>query len=395
MNFALVEVCVLTALALLAAAIPWMSALGLMPPLGRRSMGFFLGAIVAAAVVGGMLGAYLSFSSDRFVLGNWGRFLFSMLHLQLALDFFVLALFAILRLWPKGGAVAFAAFQEGLRQPTYWLLLLAGVGIMSFASILPFYTFGEDLKVLKEVCFFFAMLLPTLFGVLAASISVTDEIEGRTAVTLMSKPILRRDFLLGKFVGVALAAMSMILALGWYLIWIALFKDHIDPPIVREQIPDPAWMTETLARMGPGSAADFVRGMLLWIGDASDALPGLIIGYCQVAVLTALAVALATRLPLLANLVTCLVVYFLGHLTAVLTEATATSNPIISFLAQLIDTGVPPLDTFDASQAVIRDVPLPFLQYSAYAGQVAIYGAVYTIIALLLGLILFEDRDLA
>jgi ABC-type transport system involved in multi-copper enzyme maturation permease subunit len=395
MNFTLVGVCVLTAVALLAAAIPWMSALGLMPAPTRRALPFYLGAILVAAFFGAFLGMLLTFSNDRATLGNWGRFVFSIMHLELGFDFFVLTLFVLLRVWPKGGAVAFAAFQEGLRQPTYWFVLIAGVVIMSFASILPFYTFGEDLKVLKELCFVFSMMLPTLFGVLAASISVTDEIEGRTAVTLMSKPILRRDFLLGKFVGIGLAAMSMTIVLGWYLLWIVLFKDHIDPPLVPTVTPDPDWMASALALLGPGSAGDFVRGMLLWVSDASDALPGLVIGYCQVSVLTALAVTLATRLPLLANLVTCLVVYLLGHLTAVLTEATATANPIISFVAQAIDTGVPPLDTFDASQAVIRDVPLPFLQYSQYAVSVALYGAVYTIIALLLGLILFEDRDLA
>ena len=69
--------------------------------------------------------------------------------------------------------------------------------------------------------------------------------------------------------------------------------------------------------------------------------------------------------------------------------------PIVSFVAQAIDTIVPPLDTLDASQAVIRDVPLPFVQYARYSLWVAIYGALYTTIALLLGLILFEDRDLA
>ena len=395
MNFGLVFVGGLIGLAHLIAAIPWMTALGLMPTVRRKSAAFYLGAAVAVAIGGAILGAYLSINSDRTLLANWGRFLFSLLHLQLGLDFFVAVLFVLLRIWPKGGAVAYAAFQEGLRQPTYWFLFIAGISIMALSSIFPFYTFGEDLKVYKELCFLMTMILPTAFGILAASISVTDEIEGRTAVTLMSKPIRRRDFLLGKFAGVALAALSMTVVLGWYLIWIALFKDHIDPPLVREEIADPQWMIDALAPLGSSSAGDFVRGMLLWVVDASDALPGLVIGFCQAAVLTGLAVALATRLPLLATLVTCGIVYFLGHLTAVLTEATANANPIISFVAQAIDTGVPPLDTFDASHAVIRDVPLPFLQYSVYALQVAIYGAVYTTIALLFGLILFEDRDLA
>jgi len=34
--------------------------------------------------------------------------------------------------WPKGGAVALAAFRESVRQPMYWLL--AGLGLMFLAA---------------------------------------------------------------------------------------------------------------------------------------------------------------------------------------------------------------------------------------------------------------------
>ena len=50
-------------------------------------------------------------------------------------------------------------------------------------------TFGEDIKVVRELCFTFSMLMPAVFALLTASMSVSEEIEGRTAVTLMSKPI--------------------------------------------------------------------------------------------------------------------------------------------------------------------------------------------------------------
>src|SRR5947209_6450223 len=53
------------------------------------------------------------------------------------------------------------------------------------------------------------MLATMLFCVLLASMSVSEEIEGRTAVTLMSKPVTRRQFLLGKFFG--------IFAAGWFM----------------------------------------------------------------------------------------------------------------------------------------------------------------------------------
>lgn len=392
MNFGLLATCILLVVVQFLLAVPWASAIGLFPR--KRSSNFWSIGLGSAAGVGLMLGLFLDANQDQRVLANWGRFFFSLVHLQLGMDFFVLAFLAMLNLWPKGGAVALAAFQEGLRQPKYWLLLVAGVTVMAASTIIPFFTFGEDLKVVKEICFVFSMFMPGIFGILAASISVSEEIEGRTAVTLMSKPILRRDFLLGKFAGIALAALSMTILLGWWMIWIVLYKDVVDPPIVPVEIPDPAWVTTLVGQLG-GSVGDLVRGMCLWIVDALEALPGLVIGFCQVLVLTALAVALATRVPMVVNLITCMIVFFLGHLTTILTEVTAQANPLVKFLANLFDTMLPVLDTFDVGPAIIRDNPLPPMDYAVYAAHVTVYGLTFTVIALLLGLILFEDRDLA
>lgn len=393
MNASLLGACLVLMVVQYLAFVPWAAAVGLMPR--RLSGSNLLIGLASAAGFGLLLGLYLNSNNDPKVLANWGRFYFSFLHLQLGLDFFVFAFLAILTLWPKGGAVALAAFQEGLRQPTYWLLLLAGWSIMLVSTIIPFFTFGEDIKVVKELCFVFAMVMPGIFGLLAASISVSEEIEGRTAVTLMSKPIMRRDFLLGKFVGIALAALTMTIFLGWWLVWVVLLKDHLDPPLVPQVVPDADWIVSLRSFFGQGSVSDLVRGMCLWITDAGEALPGLAIGFCQVMVLTALAVALATRVPMVVNLVTCVAVFFLGHLTTILTEVTARGNALVRFIAQLFDTILPGLDFFDIGPAVVRDNPLPPMDYAVYALHVTLYGLTFTVIALLLGLILFEDRDLA
>jgi len=395
MNAALLGTCIALLIVQFLALVPWASIVGLFARRDVRTRPFWLIGLGSAAVLALFLGFYLNSNNDPRVLANWGRFYFSVLHLQLGMDFFVATFLLMLQVWPKGGAVALAAFQEGLRQPKYWVLVVAGISLMAVSTIIPFFTFGEDIKVVKELCFVCTMLMPGIFGLLAASISVSEEIEGRTAVTLMSKPILRRDFLLGKFVGIALAALTMTIFLGWWLIWVVLYKDYLDPPIAAPEVPDPAWITEFISGIGQGSVADITRGMCLWISDAGEALPGLVIGFCQVMVITALAVALATRVPMIVNIVACFAVYFLGHLTTILTEVTARENALVRFIAQLFDTILPSLDNFDVGPAIIRDNPVPPMDYTIYAAHVTLYGLTFTAIALLLGLILFEDRDLA
>jgi hypothetical protein len=378
------------------AMLPWLTALGTRTRQRLRDPRYWLQG-VGIALGAGLLFAYLTYESNEpRVLARWGRFYMSILHLQLAADFFVLVYGVMLAVWPKGGAVALAAFREGVRQPMFWLLLAAAVFLMAATPLAPYFTFGEDLKMVKEICYVWAMLFPVVLGVVAASMSVHEEIEGRTAVTLMSKPISRRQFLLGKFAGILSAAGVMTLMLGWLLVWIVLFKQVWDPPIARDPAPDPAWVVRTADAWFPQSAVgDFVKGIGFWIHEAGEALPGLVLGFCQVMVLVAVAVALATRVPMVVNVTACLVIYFLGHLTAIMTEVSRNSYALINFMAQLFDTVLPGLDLFDVGTAIIRDVPPPPDQYAIYTANVALYGLTYTAIALLVGLILFEDRDLA
>jgi ABC-type Na+ efflux pump permease subunit len=238
------------------------------------------------------------------------------------------------------------------------------------------------------------MIIPGFMGVLTASISVSEEIEGRTAITLMSKPVSRRQFLLGKYAGILLASFAMTLFLGWLLVWVVLLDlfplPGIEPP------PDPAWTVSLGQQLFPGNPAEhLIRGMALWTHDAGLAAPNVLIGFCQVMVLVALAVALATRLPMVVTLSACLVIYFLGNLTSILTEVTRSGFRLVYFVAQLFDTLLPGLNLFDVGNAIVRDVPLPVDRYWWYALNVVFYGVIYSGIVLLFGLVLFEDRDLA
>jgi ABC-type transport system involved in multi-copper enzyme maturation permease subunit len=385
------------------AALVWFSALD--PQLVRRqlrSLPFWGWAAVVIAGAGLVEGFLLAASTADQGLVRWGRIYMAVLHLQLIADLFVVVFWLTLRFWPKGGGVALAAFREGLRQPMFWLLFVT-VGILMFVvTLLPYFTLGEDFKMVEELEFDLTMLAAVVFGVIMASMSISEEIEGRTAVTLMSKPVSRRQFLLGKFVGILLASLVMTTLLGWWLVWMLDFKNWYDPglQLTLEKPPDPKWVVDTLSDLRfTGESGDLIRGLLLWTHDAGRALPKLVIVFCQVMVLLAIAVALATRLPMIVNLPVCVVFYFLGHLTPILTAVTANKQGLrerlVGFTAGVFDTVLPGLEHFNLGPAIVRDTPLPPHEFALYTLSVTLYALLYTGIALLFGLILFEDRDLA
>ncbi len=391
----LVPFCVLLFLLQGLAALPWMIALSRQP---AREQQWFLLKVVGAITLGGIVFAsILQASSDPGVVGLWGRFYASVLFLQLGIDFFIVVFYLMLTFWSKAGGVALAAFQEGVRQPMFWLLTILGSAAMVISIVIPYFTFGEDTKMVKEITYALTMIFPAIFGVINSSISVSEEIEGRTAVTLLSKPVLRRDFLLGKFIGITLAAAFMTMFMSFSLVWVILAKTHYDhQPGLTTLPPDPTWLLDLISKTyGQTISGDLLKGVGMWVSDCGEALPGLMIGFGQVMTMVAISVALATRVPMVVNLAACLVIYLLGHLAPIVTEVSRPISGLVRFVAQLFELLLPGLAMFDVSTAIIREAPLDTVQYTVYTINVAIYALIYTAIAMLTGLILFEDRDVA
>ena len=61
----------------------------------------------------------------------------------------------------------------------------------------------------------------------------------------------------------------------------------------------------------------------------------------------------------------------------------------------MFDTLLPALDFFSVGPAIIREAPLGLGDFTGYVAVVFGYACIYTVIALIVGLLLFEDRDLA
>jgi ABC-type transport system involved in multi-copper enzyme maturation permease subunit len=385
------------------AALPWVAVLIRRPNKTLLQVaGLVLAAVIALRLVHVFLG--INWATEDF-LGVLGRVYGAVLHLQLLADLFVGAFALLLAVWPKGGAVALAAFREGIRQPMFWLIVLFAVGLLTVIPFVPYFTFGEDHLMARELGQDVIMLGTLVFGAILASTSISEEIEGRTAVTLMSKPVSRREFLLGKYVGILLASLVITGLLGWFFSWMMLFTrwyDAVDP------VPFPAALGAHLQSLAPGPDRQaLLRGAAWWLIDATTALPGLVLGFGQVMVLLAVAVCLATRLPVAANIVTCAVVYVLSHLSPILQITSSyrgnqeklalgqvsMGTQMLEFVTGVFNWVLPGLQLFKPTQ--ITDAPVPLGDMAVYAGQVTLYALLYTAIVLLFGLVLFEDRDLA
>jgi len=269
---------------------------------------------------------------------------------------------------PKVAAIAHTTAKEAWAQPLFWVTLSLGAVLLLIFPFIPYYTLGEDVKMIKDSGLALITVLSIILAVWTASVSISDEIEGRTALTLLSKPVGRRQFILGKFLGVLAPTLSMFVVLGALFLATVSFK--VKHEARETSNPEP-------------SAAECQTEML-------QIVPGLVLKFMEAAMLASISVALSTRLPMLPNLVLCVTIYALGHLAPLFANAFRDSR-LVAFFGQFIATVLPNLDDFDIPAAVStgRSVPLIYLAWAA------VYATLYSTVAMVLALLMFEDRDLA
>jgi len=282
----------------------------------------------------------------------------------------LLGLYAVFRLgFPRVAAVASATTKEAIGQPVFLVALLVGAVLLVSFIVIPYNTFGEDVKMLKDSSLTLIKVLALLVVVWTASISVADEIEGRTAVTVLSKPLRRWQFIIGKFAGLVLVALLVFLILGGVLLATTSLKVVYD---AREGSKlDPGWR-------------DCAEEMI-------TVVPGLVLSLFETILMAAVSLAVSTRLGMVPNLIVCFAIYTVGHLVPLIVQSSVGRFAIVRFVGQFFATILPVLDHFTIEAAVIGGVAVPW-SYLAWAG---LYAALYSAVALLVALVLFQDRDLA
>ena len=149
----------------------------------------------------------------------------------------------------QAGVIARATTKEAIRQPVFLMLVVVGVLFMVLNTFLPFFTLGEDVKMLIDCGLATILITGSLMAVWTASTSISSEIEGKTAMTLLSKPINRRQFILGKYIGILQAVFWMLLIPVACLLLLILYKVGYDCLLYTSPSPRDA----TLSRM-PSSA---------------------------------------------------------------------------------------------------------------------------------------------
>ena len=110
-------------------------------------------------------------------------------------------------------------FTEAIRQPVFGIILFLAAALIAFSPSFTMFTIGNSIKFLTDMGLATILMAGLLLGAFSASSVISQEIDDKTVLTVISKPVRRFEFIIGKYLGIAVSLMTAIFLLSMVLIF--------------------------------------------------------------------------------------------------------------------------------------------------------------------------------
>jgi ABC-type transport system involved in multi-copper enzyme maturation permease subunit len=260
--------------------------------------------------------------------------------------------------------IAANVFRESVRDRVPYNLVVFAVLLIGSSYLLGQLTAGQDIKIIKDL----GLAATSIFGLFIAIFIgiglVSKEVERRSIYALLSKPISRPQFIVGKYAGLVLTLAVNLGVMTLALYFVLSYMTFLATPDSRA-----AWET-------PGTDPALLKAFLLI--------------FVELMLITAIALFFSTfSSPILSAALT-FGVYIAGHFNADLRNyGQIVDAPVAAGLARALYYVVPDLSAFDVKTQVVHGMAVP----AGYLAATIAYGAAYITALLLVATFVFSRRD--
>ena len=247
--------------------------------------------------------------------------------------------------------IAVNTVRESIRSKLLYGLLFFAVGMIGSGAAVASLSYVEGHRILQDVGMGAVRLFGVAIAILVGINLIHKEVDRRTVYTILSKPLSRAEFLVGKFLGLTLT------------IWLQM------------AIMGAAFVAVSLASGAPLGSAHLVFFVLTG---------------CELAVVVGIATFFsAFTTPVLAAFFTT-GVWVVGHLSRQLRDIGAASeSAVFERTTWLMHRVLPDLETFDLASEAAHLLPLTLADWLLPI----LYGAGYLSLVLFAAVAVFERRD--
>jgi len=338
----------------------------------------------------------------------------------------------------KVASIARNTVIETIRQPVFAVILGVAIALIVLSPFLTMFTLMQGPKMVKDMGLATMFLAGVLLAAFGTANVVSEEIENHTALTVMSKPVGRFEFILGKYLGVLGAMLLSFYLMGLSLVLVVAlggFEAGAEQTVNLSVVTgvgatvlvacavgmfanfflDRSFPSTTMAAAVPCFTLCFLVFCFVHpeelklgqfgIGVDFSVVNSAVLLFLAMLILTALALAASTRMNAVLNASFCTLVFFLGLMSDYLfgqtarqlaekaqTVALSGGETALQAVSTFVYAIVPNLQVFwMADVLAVEGGRVPF----GYVASAAGYAVCYALALLVVAMILFEERQLS
>lgn len=256
-------------------------------------------------------------------------------------------------------SIASTTVGEAIRRKVLLIILLIGVVFLVVAPGLGILSARSETTVLKGMMLGIIQLTSAVIAIVLTVYMIPNEIERRTIYTILSKPVQRWQFLVGKYLGAVLALGLMMLLMSVVLVVVFLIQGVRD------------------------------------VAGIADVLKAPLMYFVQMSLLASVAIFFSTFVSPLVNFFLSGGMYLLGSLFNPFFQTLQDNQntpPFAKFAAQVVNTVLPNFSNYNVQNPIIN--PTSQIQNEkTYYLSITAYGILYIGILLVAGILVFDRRE--
>jgi ABC-type transport system involved in multi-copper enzyme maturation permease subunit len=250
-------------------------------------------------------------------------------------------------------AIAKQTLEEMLRRKILLILLIVALGMIALGPSVGFLSPRESSAVLRSLGLAVILIAGLLITIIAAIQVIPTEIERRTIYTVLSKPVQRYEFVLGKFLGGLFTVFVMIAAMGAVFLLVLRWQEGF-------------------------FAVDMAKGVMLT--------------FFQMALLGALAIFFSTFATPVVNFFLSFGIFIIGNLSSVTESLLNNKAPVTRIVATVLHYVIPNFGNFNIQNKLIHPT-VQIQNETVFIWQNVVYAIVYSAALLVLAIIVFDRRE--
>ena len=289
--------------------------------------------------------------------------------------------FSLVRVW----TIATNTFVEATRQKVFLIVLIVCIIILAISRLFTQFTFEDQLKIIKDIGLAVITIGGMLIAILLTAQLLASEVENRTIYTILSKPVWRLEFLLGKFFGMLILLLVSVALMSLVFTFVLFYMETV---LIKEALSQVGAVAD---RTGLATNAQVVQQIKTQVRDP-NLIKAILLGYAKLVLVTAITMFVTSfSTSMIFTVFISFCIYIAGHLQATAREMWQGQGTMVAKAGlMLVSFFIPDLQSFNLADDIVVGNVITW----AHTWKVIGYGGMMTVIVMALAYAIFYYKEI-